>query len=653
MTVFAVEARAGTLRVIYVETVEELQLAVRNARAGDEIVVASGRYNVSGLSGHRGGLIQSFGGERGQENRPQTDATSGTAAHPIILRGADPANRSLIYSTNVETGTIIHIWDSDFWVVRDLEVRGGQRGILFDNVNHGVIRNNYVHSVGLAGIHLRDGSSYNQVIFNFIDNTGLHRPGFGEGVYVGSAHTTQGFCFYTNFNYIGFNGFGASVRAEPVDVKEFATGTVIEQNIMNGAGIHGRNTPSETHASSFVTVKGNDTIVRHNTFLREGNTGIRAGIEVHRVVAGWGYGTVIYGNFFDLGTADSWGPVDGDPTIWPINPSHPVFAVGVWSGSALIGENAIAEPDTTRNLSQFHRMSDALPIVWLTQGEEPQPDPRVPVITVCTICGNYPCQCAPAPTLNFAWIDEFFEANRTHAQAVAGSWNLPQYAIIRANSQGVPLPGNNLAFSARVTWGEPQGFDPAATRAQTVTFTGLVTLPYYINNPNNLPPETIFIVNVAAPPIQPPQYFTVLFNLDVGIPVGGGIPIQRVEPGGNAVPPILTSINNHFAGWSTANARYEHGIPWTANSAVTEDITLYSTWFPRETPVQWGSGDINMDGQVTSADAVALARFLTGHYDTLLWETLPICLVAARVQSGTFISVTDLVRLQQRLAGNV
>ena len=44
-----------------------------------------------------------------------------------------------------------------------------------------------------------------------------------------------------DFNYIGFNTIGPLVRAEPVDVKEYTTGNVIEHNIMFGTGIHGRN----------------------------------------------------------------------------------------------------------------------------------------------------------------------------------------------------------------------------------------------------------------------------------------------------------------------------------------------------------------------------------------------------------------------------
>ncbi|MCL2225490.1 MAG: glycoside hydrolase family 9 protein [Defluviitaleaceae bacterium] len=366
----------GVLRTVNVATVDELRTAMRNAIAGDEIVLASGDFDVTGLSGTRAGIIQAR--ER-----------HGTQANPITLRSADPENPSRIFSNNIQSGMIVHIWDGDFWIIRDLEIQGGQKGIMLDNSNHSVIRNNFVHSMGMEAIHLRDGSSFCQVIFNRVENTGLFRPGFGEGIYIGSAASTTGYCYYTDFNYIAFNVLGPGIAGEPIDVKEFTTGNLIEHNIMHGTGIHGRNTPGEVAASSFVAVKGNDTIIRYNRFYRENNTGMRAGVEVHSVQPGWGYRTIVYGNIFDLGSPASWGPNPTATDIWSFNPSnphwptnatHPVFAVGVWSGSAYVGDNTIVEPAVRGSLQQLHAMSGG-DITLNLPASYTGPDPRVPIYT--------------------------------------------------------------------------------------------------------------------------------------------------------------------------------------------------------------------------------------------------------------------------------
>ncbi|MCL1903822.1 MAG: hypothetical protein FWF94_05355 [Oscillospiraceae bacterium] len=353
------------LRTRTAATVTELRSVMSTAIAGDEIVLTSEVYDVTGLSGTRAGVVQA-------RDR------SGTSENPIVLRSQDPANPARIMSTNVESGMLVHIWGGDYWIIQDIEIEGGQKGIMLDDTRHTIVRGNYIFGCGQEAIHIRDDSSFCQIIFNKVENTGLYRKGNGEAVYIGSANSTTGYGYSCDYNYIGYNVLGPGVTGESVDVKEFTTGNVIEHNVMYGTGIHGRNTPGETAASSFIILKGNNAIVRYNTGYREENTGMRAAIEVHDVESGWGYNNVVYDNTFDLDDESTWGPKAGDPTVWPTNASHPVFVVGIWSGSALVGENTVIPPTNTRSLKQVNAFSGAT-LTNITPEQYPQPDPRVPL----------------------------------------------------------------------------------------------------------------------------------------------------------------------------------------------------------------------------------------------------------------------------------
>ena len=96
----------------------------------------------------------------------------------------------------------------------------------------------------------------------------------------------------------------------------------------------------------------------------------------------------------------------------------------------------------------------------------------------------------PIPT-NLVSITTPLALSITHAQAVAGNWGLPTTVGIVVDLAGPP-------DSAEVIWGTPSGFDPAVTIAQTVTFSGTVTLPEGLTNTNNVVLTTAITVNVAA-----------------------------------------------------------------------------------------------------------------------------------------------------------
>jgi len=156
-----------------VSTVEELFSAMRGAKPGDVIRAASGTYDYTTYQGAQ---------------KIDTSA-EGTKDAPITLTAADPKDPPIFTGTNTEHGYVIHI-TGDYWILENLKITTSQKGIVLDNSNHSVIRNCEVYNIGSEAIALRDGSSYCTVKDSYIHDTGTVTPGYGEGVYIGSAKST-------------------------------------------------------------------------------------------------------------------------------------------------------------------------------------------------------------------------------------------------------------------------------------------------------------------------------------------------------------------------------------------------------------------------------------------------------------------------------
>jgi hypothetical protein len=145
-----------------------------------------------------------------------------------------------------------------------------------------------VTSMGDEAIHLRRTSTGNAVVGNTVRDTGLLKPKFGEGIYIGSAKSN--WCRLTacgpdrsDGNVIEGNDI-AGTTAEAVDIKEGTSDGVLRGNVFDGSHI--------VKADSWVDVKGNSWTIEGNT----GTSSPQDGFQVHEVVDGWGQDTVFSGN---------------------------------------------------------------------------------------------------------------------------------------------------------------------------------------------------------------------------------------------------------------------------------------------------------------------------------------------------------------------
>lgn len=247
---------------VTVKSADDLTGALRSAGPGASIRVADGVY--------RGTFVA---------------ARSGTAAHPVWLCGGRGA---VLDGGTTGNGYGLHLDPAEHWRVVGLTVRNAQKGIVADGTTGTVLQDLLVEQIGDEGIHLRSASTDNAVLRNTIRHTGLRKPAFGEGIYIGSANSnwaeySAGAPDRSDGNLVQGNTI-SDTTAESVDIKEGTTGGTLIGNTFDGARLTG--------ADSWVDVKGNDWLIADNV----GRSAGKDGFQTHQVYDGWGSGNVFRGN---------------------------------------------------------------------------------------------------------------------------------------------------------------------------------------------------------------------------------------------------------------------------------------------------------------------------------------------------------------------
>lgn len=317
-----IKEKDENLATINCNSISCIRNAMANAQPGDIIVVASGNYNFSNkITGALGRNVYLYG------------STNGTASNPIILRGASASNPPVFRGLGYNDGYLLSI-DGDYWQIRNIEFRTGSKGVVLDNSNHSLLKNLTIHDVGEEALHLRDGSSNTLVDGCSIYNTGRTKPGFGEGIYVGSdkgQHDQyERACDNNTFQNCSI---GPNVTAEGADIKEGTEYTIIKNCTFTAAGISGENS-----SDAFIDLKGAYGFIYNNTFNLGGSNVINAGIDFldRGTNFNTGYRNAIFSNTFNLGSRASEIPTarkkQGQPEethVWnnTRNPSSPDFPI--------------------------------------------------------------------------------------------------------------------------------------------------------------------------------------------------------------------------------------------------------------------------------------------------------------------------------------
>jgi len=254
------------IRTVPVATTAQLNAALASAQPGDDIQVADGTYT--------GGFVISN--------------ISGSPDNSIRLSGSPAA---VLNGGSVSGSYVLHLSNANNWCIDGLTVTNGSKGIVTDNSSNNVLQNLDVNTVGDEAVHFRSCSDNNTLQGSHVHNTGLRNPGFGEGVYIGTAssnwdmynYCTPGQPDASNYNQVLSNSIDHTT-AENVDIKEGTYYGVLSGNVFDGAGISGSNS-----ATSTVNVKGAFYTLTGNTITQSdpSTTAMVDGMQTYVVPADW------------------------------------------------------------------------------------------------------------------------------------------------------------------------------------------------------------------------------------------------------------------------------------------------------------------------------------------------------------------------------
>ncbi|TFD53170.1 hypothetical protein E3T46_04285 [Cryobacterium sp. Hh11] len=247
---------------INVASADELSSALIDAAPGDVIGLADGNY--------QGNFVAT---------------TSGTVDEPITLCGGTD---SVLDGGDPMNGYVMHLDGAQYWNLVGFSVTNGQKGVMADGTVGSTIRALTVSTIGDEAIHLRRFSTDNTVADNTVFDTGLRKPKFGEGVYIGTADSN--WCEISGCqpdrsdrNTVTGNSF-SQTTSEAVDVKEGTSNGIVSHNTFDGSAL--------SEADSWVDIKGNGWVIDSNT----GTNSLRDGFQTHEILDGWGTDNIFRNN---------------------------------------------------------------------------------------------------------------------------------------------------------------------------------------------------------------------------------------------------------------------------------------------------------------------------------------------------------------------
>jgi hypothetical protein len=283
-------------RMVLVATAAELTAALADARAGDWIRLLPGTY----------------------AGRFRLVGRSGTVQQPITVEGPRDA---VLDGGDPATGYGFELRDAAYARLVGFTVTRSQKAVVTERTTFSRLDGLHLHHIGDEAVALRRFSTDNVVTNSLIEETGLHEPRYGEGVYIGTwngnwGSGTGGQPDASDRNVVLNNTFGPNVRAEHVDIKEGTSDGLVRGNRFVG-GLSGEN-----FADSWIDAQGNGYVIEENVGTYVAGAGVFAhGFETHMQLDGWGCGNVFRGNRLDLGGVGQYGirvhlpNCAGDPNV--------------------------------------------------------------------------------------------------------------------------------------------------------------------------------------------------------------------------------------------------------------------------------------------------------------------------------------------------
>lgn len=259
-----------------VSTIGSLQNALRDAQAGDVIVLKPGTYTGS-----------------------LSTSVVGTEAQPVWICGP----RTAVIDFKDPTRGMGFALNGASWVtVTGMTVQNVQKGVVVASGSHVTVSDVHFADIGDEAVHLRAFTVDSTVVGNVIERTGLFEPQFGEGVYIGS--DPGAWCTYSGCapdrsdrNSVLDNTI-TGTTAEPVDAKAGTSDGTVSGNTVDGS------TLTTQQADGLIVVKGTGWLVSGNTGTNAPANGFTA---TYSKAEGWGGGNVYVANQVAVGNTTGYG----------------------------------------------------------------------------------------------------------------------------------------------------------------------------------------------------------------------------------------------------------------------------------------------------------------------------------------------------------
>jgi len=209
---------------------------------------------------------------------------SGTQASPIWVCGSREA---ILTTRSVSSGLALTVENQHDIVFAGFSIRNSFKGLTVVNSDRITATDLEIQHIGFEAIHLRAQTADSEVTFNRVHDTGVIRPEYGEGIYIGTSDA----------NWCKYNGcqpdrttrvliYGNTIYdtgAQAIEVKAGTSNGVIAGNRIDG---------SSTRNSPWITIKGNDWLISDNI----GHNSTSHGYATNASVAGWGKANVFARN---------------------------------------------------------------------------------------------------------------------------------------------------------------------------------------------------------------------------------------------------------------------------------------------------------------------------------------------------------------------
>jgi hypothetical protein len=254
---------------------EEFETIANSLKPGDELVLYGGTYS---------------------QNARRAVTAKGTAAAPIIIRGAEGQEPLLTHPEEVATRyNNIEFVDCEYLIIRGIYFKGGSSGVRFIRGHHIKFEDCQISHTQNNALTMNSGNCDSFIIRrNDIHHTGLKQNGSteGEGMYIGShsgSYITTNSLFEGNYIH---HTRGTSIGGnDGIEIKFGSYSNIVRDNVIHDTNI-GRKYPGifvYGGGKGINIVEGNviwnagegiqvvsDAIIRNNIIFNCSATGITA-----------------------------------------------------------------------------------------------------------------------------------------------------------------------------------------------------------------------------------------------------------------------------------------------------------------------------------------------------------------------------------------